>query len=117
MLLTGDFTIAGAANGANFLAKVRVTPGAAGPAAKGVATASAHVRKHVLKQNLTLNAKGAPAGQMLTIKINGTVTGQVKATARGRVSVKGLPQGLSAHKVSTISLENSSGIRVLSAHF
>ena len=117
VLLTGDFSNVTGSTNTHYVAKVRVTPGAAAPHAKGLALASAKVRNHVLKQHFTLKAKGAPAGATLTLRINGSAVGSVTSTATGRVLVQSLPDGVKAHKIRSVSLENADGVRVLSAHF
>ena len=117
VLLTGDFSNVSAAAAANFTAKVRVTPGAAAPRAKGTATATSRLKRSGVQQTFTLAAKGVPASATLTVKVNGVTARTVGTTHGGRVLVGKLPKTIRSHKISSVTLETASGTRVLSAHF
>ena len=117
VMLTGDFSNVGASVGAIFAAKVRITPGAAAPRARGIAAASSTVQRHRMRQSFSLIATHAPASTTLTVKINGNSVGTVRTSRFGRVVMRKLPRGVDVHKITSVKFENKNGATVLSAHF
>ena len=117
VLLTGDFTNVTAAKTVTYAAKVHVTPGPAAPDAAGTVATGTRVRHHVAHHSFTLAAKGVPPETTLTLKINGTAVRAVDSSHSGRVVVRKLPATVQSHKITSVTLEDADGNRVLSAHF
>jgi hypothetical protein len=116
-MLTGSFTNTASVAVATFAAKVRVTPGPAAPAVKGMAALNSHVLRHVKHQAFALSAVHAPRSATLVLKVNGQEVGNVKTSHAGTVGIRTLPKTAGKKKITSISLETSTGTQVLSAHF
>jgi hypothetical protein len=114
VLLAGSVTPTSATT--NFSVKVQVTPGEAGPNAAGRAALSGSEIGGVLRQTLTISARGAPKSTPLTILVNGKSIGTVRTSPFGRVSLAISPKGL-GYKIASALLQTADGQTVLSAGF
>jgi hypothetical protein len=117
VLLAGDFSTPAGGASSFITAKVSVTPGAAAPAVRGTSTLATRVSRRVVRQQFRLTATGAPANTVLTMKVNGVSGGKVKTNRKGAISIKKLPKGVAAHKVTSVTLQNAQGNNVLSVRY
>jgi hypothetical protein len=117
ILLSGDLSAATAGTTATFTGKVKTTAGSGATSSSGSAAIVSRTVGRSVSQAFALTAKGLPVSTTLTLKVNGVVSGQVKTSRSGTVSLAKLPSGATASKVTSVTLDTASGQRVLGAYF